>query len=396
MTNSSVILGSARTPIGKLGGTLSSVPATQLGSTAVRAAIDRAGVVDNDVDYVIMGNVLSAGLGQAPARQASIGAGLPDTCSALTVNKVCASGMTSVILASLMVQSGDADVVIAGGMESMSRAPHVLPGSRTGKRIGDWEMVDTMVHDGLWCCFNDTHMGNLAEGTAAEFEVTRQEQDKFALGSHQSAIRAAGDGSFANEIVPVDVKTRKGTVTVAGDEGPRSDTSIETLTKLSPPFETGDTVTSGNSSQISDGAAAIVVASPEKARSLGLKPIATIEDHTFVANEPARLFEAPAQAIDKLLGRGKLNLSDIDLMEVNEAFSSQVLANGKALDWDWDRVNVNGGAVALGHPIGASGTRIIVTLLHALERRGLESGVAAVCHGGGGAVAMRVSSATHA
>ena len=396
MTNSSVILGSARTPIGKLGGTLSSVPATQLGSTAVRAAIDRAGVVDNDVDYVIMGNVLSAGLGQAPARQASIGAGLPDTCSALTVNKVCASGMTSVILASLMVQSGDADVVIAGGMESMSRAPHVLPGSRTGKRIGDWEMVDTMVHDGLWCCFNDTHMGNLAEGTAAEFEVTRQEQDKFALGSHQSAIRAAGDGSFANEIVPVDVKTRKGTVTVAGDEGPRSDTSIETLTKLSPPFETGDTVTSGNSSQISDGAAAIVVASPEKARSLGLKPIATIEDHTFVANEPARLFEAPAQAIDKLLGRGKLNLSDIDLMEVNEAFSSQVLANGKALDWDWDRVNVNGGAVALGHPIGASGTRILVTLLHALERRGLESGVAAVCHGGGGAVAMRVSSATHA
>ncbi len=396
MTNSSVILGSARTPIGKLGGTLSSVPATQLGSTAVRAAMDRAGVVDNDVDYVIMGNVLSAGLGQAPARQASIGAGLPDTCSALTVNKVCASGMMSVILASLMVQSGDADVVIAGGMESMSRAPHVLPGSRTGKRIGDWEMVDTMVHDGLWCCFNDTHMGNLAEGTAAEFEVTRQEQDKFALGSHQSAIRAAGDGSFANEIVPVDVKTRKGTVTVAGDEGPRSDTSIEALTKLSPPFETGDTVTSGNSSQISDGAAAIVVASPEKARSLGLKPIATIEDHTFVANEPARLFEAPAQAIDKLLGRGKLNLSDIDLMEVNEAFSSQVLANGKALDWDWDRVNVNGGAVALGHPIGASGTRILVTLLHALERRGLKSGVAAVCHGGGGAVAMRVSSATHA
>jgi acetyl-CoA C-acetyltransferase len=358
--------------------------------------MDRAGVVDNDVDYVIMGNVLSAGLGQAPARQASIGAGLPDTCSALTVNKVCASGMMSVILASLMVQSGDADVVIAGGMESMSRAPHVLPGSRTGKRIGDWEMVDTMVHDGLWCCFNDTHMGNLAEGTAAEFEVTRQEQDKFALDSHQSAIRAAGDGSFANEIVPVDVKTRKGTVTVAEDEGPRSDTSIEALTKLSPPFETGDTVTSGNSSQISDGAAAIVVASPEKARSLGLKPIATIEDHTFVANEPARLFEAPAQAIDKLLGRGKLNLSDIDLMEVNEAFSSQVLANGKALDWDWDRVNVNGGAVALGHPIGASGTRIIVTLLHALERRGLESGVAAVCHGGGGAVAMRVSSATHA
>ena len=396
MSEPTVILGSARTPIGKLGGTLSSVPATQLGSTAVRAAVERAGVSENDVDYVIMGNVLSAGLGQAPARQASIGAGLPDTCSALTVNKVCASGIMSVILASLMVQSGDADVVIAGGMESMSRAPHVLPGSRTGKRIGDWEMVDTMVHDGLWCCFNDTHMGNLAEGTAAEFEVTRQEQDQFALGSHQSAIRAAGNGSFASEIVPVEVKTRKGTVTIAEDEGPRSDTSIEALTKLSTPFETGDTVTSGNSSQISDGAAAIVVASAEKAQSLGLQPIATIEDHTFVANEPARLFEAPAQAIDKLMGRGKMNLSDIDLMEVNEAFSSQVLANGKALDWDWDKVNVNGGAVALGHPIGASGARILVTLLHALERRGLESGVAAVCHGGGGAVAMRVTGAAHA
>lgn len=393
MTTSSVILGSARTPIGKLGGALSSVPATQLGSTAIRAAMDRAGIADNDVDYVIMGNVLSAGLGQAPARQASIGAGLPDTCSALTVNKVCASGLMSVILASLMVQFGDADVVIAGGMESMSRAPHVLPGSRTGKRIGDWEMVDTMVHDGLWCCFNDTHMGNLAESTASEFEVTRQEQDQFALGSNQSAIRAAGDGSFASEIVPVEVKTRKGTVTVAEDEGPRSDTSIEALTKLSTPFETGETVTSGNSSQISDGAAAIVVANPEKARSLGLQPIATIEDHTFVANEPARLFEAPAQAIEKLLGRGKMNLSDIDLMEVNEAFSSQILANGKALDWDWDKVNVNGGAVALGHPIGASGARILVTLLHALEHRGLESGVAAVCHGGGGAVAMRVGAA---
>ena len=391
MSEPTVILGSARTPIGKLGGALSGVPSPELGSTAIRAALDRAGVADTDVDYVIMGNVLSAGLGQAPARQASIGAGLPDTCSALTVNKVCASGMMAVILASLMVQSGDADVVVAGGMESMSRAPHVLPDSRTGKRFGNWEMVDTMIHDGLWCCFNDTHMGNLAEGTAAEFEVTRKEQDQFALGSHKSAVRATGDGSFTKEIVPVEVKTRKGTVTVSEDEGPRSDTSIEALEKLSTPFETGDTVTSGNSSQISDGAAALVITTAKKASSLGLQPLATIEDHTFVANEPARLFEAPAQAIEKLLGRGKINLADIDLMEVNEAFSSQVLANGKALDWDWDRVNVNGGAVALGHPIGASGARILVTLLHALERRGLESGVAAVCHGGGGAVSMRVS-----
>ena len=391
MSERTVILSSARTPIGKLGGALSGVTAPELGSTAIRAAIDRAYIDANDVDYVIMGNVLSAGLGQAPARQASIGAGLPETCSALTVNKVCASGIMSIILASLIVQSGDADVVVAGGMESMSRAPHILSGSRPGKKVDNRKLVDTMVHDGLWCCFNDTHMGNLAEGTAMEFKVSRQEQDLFALSSHRNAVRATGDGSFSEEIVPVNIGTGDTHAIVVTDEGPRPDTSIAALQKLSAPFETGDTVTPGNSSQISDGAAAVVVSSTSKARSLGIQPIATIEDHTFVANEPARLFEAPAQVIDKLVGRGKMDLSDIDLMEVNEAFSSQVLANGKALGWEWGKVNVNGGAVALGHPIGASGARILVTLLHALRQRDLESGIAAVCHGGGGAVAMRVS-----
>jgi acetyl-CoA C-acetyltransferase len=290
-----------------------------------------------------------------------------------------------------MIRSGDADIVVAGGMESMSRAPHVLPDSRRGRRIGDWALVDTMVHDGLWCCFNDTHMGNLAEGTATSFEINREEQDRFALSSHQKAVRAAADGGFREEIAAVTVEGRKGAVTVETDEGPRAETSLEAMAKLPTPFDQGNTVTSGNASQISDGAAALVICSVEKARSLGLEPAAVIEDYAFVANEPARLFEAPASAVRRLLDRGSMSLEDIDLLEVNEAFSSQVLANGRELGWDWDKVNVNGGAVALGHPIGASGARILVTLLHALGQRGLETGIAAVCHGGGGAVSMRVS-----
>ncbi len=385
------VLGSARTPIGKLGGALSGVPAPALGATAIRAALERARVEPDQVDYVIMGNVLSAGLGQAPARQAAMGAGIPDTCSALTVNKVCASGMMAAVLGILMVRSGDADIVVAGGMESMSRAPHVLPDSRQGRRIGDWALVDTMVHDGLWCCFNETHMGNLAEGTANSFEISREEQDLFALSSHQKAVRAAADDGFRQEIAAVTIEGHRGAVTVNTDEGPRADTSLEAMAKLPAPFAQGDTVTSGNASQISDGAAALVISSVEKTRSLGLERAAVIEDYTFVANEPARLFEAPASAVQGILDRGSLSLEDIDLLEVNEAFSSQVLANGKELGWDWDKVNVNGGAVALGHPIGASGARILVTLLHSLERRGLETGIAAVCHGGGGAVSMRVS-----
>ncbi len=388
-----VILGSARTPIGKMNGALSGVPATELGTAAIQAAVERASIEPGDVDYTIMGNVLSAGLGQAPARQAAIGAGIPESSSALTVNKVCASGMMAVVLAGMMVRSGDADIVVAGGMENMSRAPHILQGSRSGRRLGDWKMADSMIHDGLTCSFNDTHMGTLAEGTATEFEATREEQDEFAVRSNRRAAAATADGSFAAEITPVVANGRRKATTVEVDEGPRPDTSIEGLAELPAPFYPYTSVTSGNASQISDGAAALVIASEEAARSMGLEPVAAIEDHKFVANEPARLFEAPAEAIRQLLERAVMNIGDVDLFEVNEAFSAQVVANGKALDWDWDKVNVNGGAVALGHPIGASGARILVTLLHALERRGLESGVAAVCHGGGGAVGMRLTRA---
>ena len=386
-----VILGSARTPIGKMNGALSGVPATELGAAAIQAAVERASIEPRDVDYTIMGNVLSAGLGQAPARQAAIGAGIPDGSSALTVNKVCASGMMAVVLAGLMVRSGDADIVVAGGMENMSRAPHILEGSRAGRRLGDWKMADSMIHDGLTCSFNDTHMGTLAEGTATEFEATREEQDEFAVRSNRRAGAASADGSFAAEITPVVSNGRRGVTTVEVDEGPRLHTSMEGLSELPAPFYPHTSVTSGNASQISDGAAALVIAREETARSIGVEPVAVIEDHKFVANEPARLFEAPAEAIRRLLERAGMSIDDVDLLEVNEAFSAQVVANGKALDWDWDKVNVNGGAVALGHPIGASGARILVTLLHALERRGLESGVAAVCHGGGGAVGMRLS-----
>ena len=388
-----MILGSARTPIGKMNGALAGVPATELGATAIQAAVERASIEPGDVDYTIMGNVLSAGLGQAPARQAAIGAGIPDSSSALTVNKVCASGMMAVVLAGMMVRSGDADIVVAGGMENMSRAPHVLEGSRSGRRLGDWKMADSMIHDGLTCSINDTHMGTLAEGTATEFEATREEQDEFAVKSNRRAAAAAADGGFAAEITPVVANGRRRRTTVEVDEGPRPDTSMEGLADLPAPFYPHTSVTSGNASQISDGAAALVIAGEDAARAMGLQPVAAIEDHKFVANEPARLFEAPAEAIRQLLERAAMGIDDVDLFEVNEAFSAQVVANGKVLDWDWDRVNVNGGAVALGHPIGASGGRILVTLLHALERRGLESGVAAVCHGGGGAVGMRLSRA---
>ena len=383
------VLGAARTPIGKLGGSLSEVAAPALGAAAISAAVSRAGVAPADVGYVIMGNVLGAGVGQAPARQAGIGSGIPHTTSALTVNKVCASGMVAASLASSLIRSEDAGIVVAGGMESMSQAPHLLKGSRKGKRLGNWEMVDAMVHDGLWCCFNDCHMGHIAEQTAAKFEVTREEQDAFALASNRKASSVSQNGS--SEIAPVVVKRRGGAVTVDRDEGPRADASLDQLAGLNPAFPPGETVTAGNSSQISDGAAALVLSNERRASDLGAEPMAFIEDHVLVATEPERLFEAPAEAIDKLLCRAGLTLDDIDLIEVNEAFSSQVVANGRVLGWDWDRVNVRGGAVALGHPIGASGARILVTLLYSLMEKGLKTGIAAVCHGGGGAAAMRVS-----
>ena len=386
-----VILGAARTPVGKFGGGLSGVTAPKLGATAIRGALERAGVEPDQAEYAIMGNVLGAGLGQAPARQAAVHAGVPETSSALTVNKMCASGLMSVILGTQMVKTGDVGMMVAGGMESMSRAPHVLDGSRDGKRLGNWELTDTLVNDGLWCCFNDRHMGHLAEGTATAFEVSREEQDRFALASHRNATAAAANGGFQDETVPVAVNGRSGAAEVVSDEGPRADTSLETLGKLKAAFPPGTTVTAGNSSQISDGAAALVIGGETRAKELGLSPLARIDDYAWVANDTARLFEAPALAVDRLLQRGGLTLSEVDLLEVNEAFAAQAVANGKALEWDWEKVNVKGGAIALGHPIGASGARILVTLLYALRERGLSTGIAALCHAGGGAVAMRVS-----
>ena len=386
-----VIFGAARTPIGKFGGGLSSVTAPALGATAVRGALERAGVEPDQAEYTIMGNVLGAGLGQAPARQAAIHAGVPETSSALTVNKMCASGLMSVVLGAQMVKAGDVGMVVAGGMESMSRAPHVLEGSRDGKRLGNWELMDTMINDGLWCCFNDRAMGHLAEGTATAFDVTREDQDRFALASHQKATAAAATGAFEAETVPVTVNGRGAPTEVHSDEGPRADTSLEKLAGLKPAFAPGTTVTAGNSSQISDGAAALVVGGETRAKELGLQPMARIDDYAWVANDPTRQFEAPALVVDRLLQKGGLTLADVDLLEVNEAFAAQAVANGKVLEWDREKVNVNGGAIALGHPIGASGARVLVTLLYALKARGLSTGVVALCHAGGGAVAMRVS-----
>lgn len=395
MTNTNgtnvVILGGVRTPIGKLSGIFADIPATTLGSIAVTESLERSHIDPNQVDYTIMGNVLGSGLGQAPARQVSIHAGVPDTSSALTINKMCASGIMSIILGSQMIKAGDIEMAAVGGMENMTRAPHVLLGSREGKRLGDLELVDTMVHDGLWCCFNDRHMGNLAEKTALDFEVTREEQDKFAFLSHQRASMATSEGRFRNEIVPVPVHRRDGTILVENDEGPRASASIANLSQLKEAFPPGLTVTAGNSSQISDGAAALVIGSEMKAKNLDLEPIARIDDYVWVANDTARLFEAPASAVKKLLQRGGMTLSDVDLLEINEAFAAQILANGKVLELDWEKVNVNGGAIALGHPIGASGARVLVTLFHSLKERGLSTGIAALCHAGGGAVAMRIS-----
>jgi len=385
------IAAAARTPVGRFCGGLSTMPATQLGALAISAALRRAAVPEDEVDYVVMGNILSAGLGQAPARQAAIGGGIPDTVSALTINKVCASGLWATVLAAQAIQLGDAEMVLAGGMENMSRAPHLLLNSRTGQRMGDARLLDHMVHDGLWCPFEDRFMGASAETIADCYGITRREQDEYALRSHRLASTAADDGRFDAEIVPVQVDAGRGTSeTVSTDEGPRRDTNLEKLAALRPAFQPGERVTAGNSSQISDGAAALVVVGENKAHLLGIEPKARIVGYAHAANNPGMLFDAPRIAVGRLLERTGERLDDFDLIEANEAFAAQVLANGKALEWDWGRVNTRGGAIALGHPIGASGARILVTLLHGLWAVGGRHGMAVICHGGGGAVAMSV------
>jgi len=385
-----VVVSAVRTPIGRFLGGLAPLAAPRLGAVAVREAVRRSGVAAADVEDVILGNVVQGGVGQAPARQAAIGAGLPGTVPAVTVNKVCGSGLKAVMLAAQAIKAGDASCVVAGGMESMSNAPFYLSGLRSGVKLGDQTLVDGVVHDGLWCSFGDCHMGAYAEYTAEKAGVSRQDQDRFALESHQKAVAAQQGGRFDAEIVAVEVPDRKGAVTVARDEAPRADTTLEALAKLKPAFAKVGSVTAGNAPGLNDGASALVVTSLAFARERGLRPLARITAYATGGGEPKDLFFAPIVAVQALMKKEGKAIGDYDLIEANEAFAVQALADGRALGWDWARVNVNGGAVALGHPIGASGARVLTTLLYALEARSLATGLATLCLGGGNAVALSV------
>ena len=391
-----VIVSAARTPIGRFLGGLSSLSAPELGGIAIREAVRRAGVSVDDIQEVIMGNVLQGGVGQAPARQAALKAGIPATVSAVTINKVCGSGLKAVMLASQAIKAGDLEVAVAGGQESMSNAPHYVYGMRNGVKLGDQSMVDGMIKDGLWCASCEVHMGSHAEYTARKGEVGRNRQDEFAAASHQKAVAAIEAGKFKAEIVPVQIPGRKGPTIVETDEGPRKDTTLETLAKLRPAFpgKSGSsddlTVTAGNASSLNDGAAALVVTSEEYARAHGLTILARVTGYATGAGNPQDLFFAPITAVRNLMEKTRSSIGDFDLIEANEAFASQALANGDQLGWLWDRVNVNGGAIALGHPIGASGARVLTTLLYALQDRNKERGLATLCLGGGDAVALSV------
>ncbi|MEO7664812.1 MAG: acetyl-CoA C-acetyltransferase [Candidatus Limnocylindrales bacterium] len=393
------IVSAARTPIGKFGGALATVPAVQLGGIAIRAAVERAGLPPGTpIDEVLMGQVLQAGAGQAPARQAALLAGLPDTTSATTINRVCGSGLKAIMLAAAEIRAGDAEMAVAGGMESMNLAPYLLPGARFGLRLGDAQLIDATVHDGLWCSVENCHMGTHAERVAIKDHVSREDQDAFALESHRRAIAAIDAGRFADEMAPVSVRDAKGRETVVDtDEGPRRDSTSEALARLKPAFalpggpDRGDaltgTVTAGNAPGITDGAAATVVASERAVERLGLRPLARIVGYAQAEVAPKWLFLAPIEGVRKLLERTGLAIGDFDLVEINEAFAAQTLADGRELGFDWSKTNVNGGAIALGHPIGASGARIVATLLHELRRREGRYGLATLCLGGGGSVA---------
>lgn len=400
-----VILSAVRTPTGRLSGALGSLSSTALGSLAVRSAVEQSGVDPHSVYEVIMGQVLGAGAGQAPARQAALGGGLPDNVGAASVNKVCGSGLKAVMIAANGIIAGEADVYVAGGMESMSHAPHLAMGVRQGYPYGDATLNDTILHDGLWCSFQDWVMGNGAEFIARQFEVSREEMDEFALRSHDRAAAATAAGRFTAETVPVEIKGRKGKLTIVDRDEPvraeydngsyRLTTSREQLSRLRPVFAADGQVTAGNAPGLNDGAAALVVTSRAAAEHQGLVPMAHIVGYTHAAVDPQWIFSAPAQAIPRLLKRIGWSLDDVDLVELNEAFAAQALANGvdmerQGLNWDWDKVNVHGGAIALGHPLGASGARVLVTLLHALRQHDGRRGIAALCLGGGEAVALAV------
>jgi acetyl-CoA C-acetyltransferase len=396
------LVSAARTPIGKFGGAFVDTPATTLGGVAIRAAMERSGLpAGTAIDEVLMGQVLQAGVGQAPARQAALAAGLADTTSATTINRVCGSGLKAIMLAAAEIRAGDAEIVVAGGMENMNMAPFLLPKARFGYRLGDGRLVDSAVADGLTCAFEGCHMGTHAERVAIRDHVSREDQDAFALASHERAIAAQDAGRFAAELAAVTVRDVKGRETVvAADEGPRRDSTLEALARLKPAFDlpTGEdrgdatvgTVTAGNAPGITDGAAATIVASERAVERFGLRPLARIVGYTQAEVAPKWLFLAPVTGVRRLLDRIELPIEAFDLIEINEAFAAQTLADGRELGFDWDRVNVNGGAIALGHPIGASGARIVATLLHELNRREGRYGLATLCLGGGGSVAMAV------
>jgi acetyl-CoA C-acetyltransferase len=386
-----VIISAVRTPVGKFLGALKGFKATELGAIVVREAVRRAGVSPEDVDEVIMGCVIQAGLGQNPARQAALHGGLPDTVSAVTVNKVCGSGLKAIMMAAQGVQLGDTEIVVAGGMESMSNAPYLLPKAREGYRLGNGTLVDTVINDGLWCAFDDQHMGCTGEVVAERFHVSRGEQDEYALSSHHKASAAIKAGKFRDEIVPIEVKQRKGPPVVFDtDEPVREDTSMESLGKLKPAFQVDGTVTAGNAPGVNDGASAVVVTSTERAKSLGIEPLARIVGQATSGIEPKLVMMAPVEAIKKLLKKTGWSLGDVDLIELNEAFAVQAVAITRELGLDPEKINVNGGAVALGHAIGQSGSRILTTMLYEMKRRDVHRGIAALCLGGGNAVALAV------
>ena len=395
--NTPVIVSGARTPIGKFLGALSSFSAPQLGAIAIRAALDRSKINAADIDDVILGNVVSAGLGQAPARQAAINGGVPDTVGAMTVSRVCGSGLQAVMIASQAIRAGDARVIVAGGMESMSNAPYYIRGMRNGVKFGNQEIVDGLINDGLWCAFESCHMGGHAEYTASKAGISRADADQYAVESHKRAASAIDSGAFKPEIVPVEIASRKGATVVDTDEPVRRDTSAESLAALKPAFPKDAPkdikeliVTAGNAPGLNDGAAALVVTSEAYAKENGLNILARVRAYSTGAVAPKDVFFAPVRAVQNVMKKEGKSINDYDLIEANEAFAVQALADGRELGWDWDRVNVNGGAIALGHPIGASGARVLVTLVHALHARDKESGLATLCLGGGDAVALSV------
>ena len=378
-----VLAGACRTAIGTMGGALSTVPAAELGSVVIKEALNRAGIPAEQVDHVYMGCVIQAGLGQNVARQASLKAGLPVTTPAVTVNVVCGSGLNCVNMAAQMIEAGDADIVVAGGMESMSLAPYAMMKGRYGYRMGNATLVDTMVNDALWDAFNNYHMGITAENVAEQWHLTREMLDEFSANSQQKCEKAMAEGKFKDEIVPVEVKGKKGSVIVDTDEGPRPGTTVETLARLKPAFKKDGIVTAGNASGINDGAAAIVVMSEEKAKELGVKPLATWVGGALGGVDPSIMGVGPVAAVNKLMKKLDMKVADMDLIEANEAFAAQSLAVGHDLEFDPAKLNVNGGAIALGHPVGASGCRILVTLLHEMQRRDAKTGLATLCIGGG-------------